>query len=182
MRGTGWRRSSTSGGASKALGGSGGGGGRGGRMDAWSLFCIFCHQIHLGYWVSSCQWLQLALLRVSMTPRPAGCCGRQGLGVAGFGRRSRVKASCRFRTFPGDMLSNLDSGSGFNVPPTVWATFPKAEPNTTPKGQLAVSQNHGIPFWGRCTTHFSLVSWGLGCSLGVRGFDPWPVGSNRKVG
>ena len=29
------------------------------------------------------------------------------------------------------------------------------------------------PFWGRCTTHFSPVWWGLGCSLGVRAFDPW---------
>ena len=25
-----------------------------------------------------------------------------------------------------------------------------------------------VPFWGRCTTHFSLSLWGLGCSLGVR--------------
>ena len=31
-----------------------------------------------------------------------------------------------------------------------------------------------IPFWGRCTTRFSLFVWGLGCSLGVRDFDPWP--------
>ena len=27
-----------------------------------------------------------------------------------------------------------------------------------------------VPFWDS----FSLVWWGLGCSLGVRGFDPWP--------
>ena len=32
-----------------------------------------------------------------------------------------------------------------------------------------------VPFWGRCTTHFSLFWWGLGCSRGVRGFDPWPT-------
>ena len=31
---------------------------------------------------------------------------------------------------------------------------------------------NGIPFWGRCTTDFSLFWWGLGCSLEVRGFDP----------
>ena len=31
-----------------------------------------------------------------------------------------------------------------------------------------------VPFWGRCTTHFSLFQWGLGCSLGVRDFDSWP--------
>ena len=31
-----------------------------------------------------------------------------------------------------------------------------------------------VSFWGRCTTHFSLFQWGLGCSLGVRAFDPWP--------
>ena len=29
-----------------------------------------------------------------------------------------------------------------------------------------------LPFWDRCTTHFSLFWWGLGCSLGARGFDP----------
>ena len=29
----------------------------------------------------------------------------------------------------------------------------------------------GILFWGRCTTHFG---GDLGCSLGVREFDPWP--------
>ena len=29
-----------------------------------------------------------------------------------------------------------------------------------------------VPFWGRCTTHSSLFQWGLGCSLGVRDFDP----------
>ena len=32
-----------------------------------------------------------------------------------------------------------------------------------------------VPFWGRCTTHFSLFQWGLGCSPGVRDFDPWPL-------
>ena len=32
---------------------------------------------------------------------------------------------------------------------------------------------NGIPFWGRCTTHFGLLQWGLGCSLGVQDFDPW---------
>ena len=31
-----------------------------------------------------------------------------------------------------------------------------------------------VPFWGRCTAHFSLFQWGL-CSL-VRAFDPWPCG------
>ena len=31
-----------------------------------------------------------------------------------------------------------------------------------------------VPFWDRYTTHFSLFQWGLGCSLGVRGFDPQP--------
>ena len=31
-----------------------------------------------------------------------------------------------------------------------------------------------VPFWGRCTTHFSLLLSGLGCSLGIRDFDPWP--------
>ena len=35
-------------------------------------------------------------------------------------------------------------------------------------------KTNGIPFWGRCTTHFSLFEWGLGCSLGVRDFCPWP--------
>ena len=30
------------------------------------------------------------------------------------------------------------------------------------------------PFWGRCITHFRLFWWGLGCSLGIRDFDPWP--------
>ena len=29
-----------------------------------------------------------------------------------------------------------------------------------------------VPLWARCTTHVSLFQWGLGCSLGVRGFDP----------
>ena len=29
-----------------------------------------------------------------------------------------------------------------------------------------------VPFWDRCTTHFSLCWWELGCSLKVRGFDP----------
>ena len=29
-----------------------------------------------------------------------------------------------------------------------------------------------VPFWGGCTTHFSLFKWG--CSLGVRDFYPWP--------
>ena len=38
-----------------------------------------------------------------------------------------------------------------------------------------------VPFWGRCTTHFSLFSWGLGCSLGVRGFDPWPCWINISL-
>ena len=33
-----------------------------------------------------------------------------------------------------------------------------------------------VPFWGRCTTHFSLFEWGLGCLLGVLDFDPWPHG------
>ena len=35
----------------------------------------------------------------------------------------------------------------------------------------------GIPFWlvGEFTTHFrTYVRWGLGCSLGLREFGPWP--------
>ena len=37
----------------------------------------------------------------------------------------------------------------------------------------------GIPFGvGEFTTHFrTFFSRGLGCSLGVRDFDPWPFGS-----
>ena len=38
-----------------------------------------------------------------------------------------------------------------------------------------------VPFWGRCTTHFSQFQWGLG-SLGVRGFDPlatWTIPTFR---
>ena len=35
-----------------------------------------------------------------------------------------------------------------------------------------------VPFWGRCTTQFSLFWWGLGCSLGARDFDPWPHSSD----
>ena len=31
-----------------------------------------------------------------------------------------------------------------------------------------------VPFWGRCTTHFSLFEWELGCSRGFQDFDPWP--------
>ena len=42
-----------------------------------------------------------------------------------------------------------------------------------PQTEMAVKTN-GIPFWGRCTAHFSRFWWGLGCSLGVRDFDPWP--------
>ena len=38
---------------------------------------------------------------------------------------------------------------------------------------LAVGQNQWYHF-GRCTTHFSLFWLGLGCSLGLRDFDPWP--------
>ena len=34
-----------------------------------------------------------------------------------------------------------------------------------------------VPFWGRCTTHFNPFWWGLGCSLGVLAFDPWPCRS-----
>ena len=37
-----------------------------------------------------------------------------------------------------------------------------------------------VPFWDRCTTHFILFQWGLGCSLGVRDFDPWPYVSLRN--
>ena len=36
-----------------------------------------------------------------------------------------------------------------------------------------------VPFWGRFTAHFSLFEWGLGYSLGVRGFDPWPNNTDR---
>ena len=36
---------------------------------------------------------------------------------------------------------------------------------------VAVGQNQW--YHSRCTTHFSLF-WGLGQSLGVRAFDPWP--------
>ena len=47
----------------------------------------------------------------------------------------------------------------------------------------ALTCGHGsktmVPFWDRCTTHFSLFWWGLGCSLGVRGFDPWPCLNSR---
>ena len=41
-----------------------------------------------------------------------------------------------------------------------------------------------VLFWGRCTTHFSLFSCGLGCSLGVRAwaFDPWPSEYVRELG
>ena len=34
-------------------------------------------------------------------------------------------------------------------------------------GLLACGSKPMVPFWGRCTTHFSQL-WGLGCSLGVR--------------
>ena len=37
------------------------------------------------------------------------------------------------------------------------------------------------PSWGRCPTHFSLFWWGLGCSLGVRDFDPWSHGQFSMV-
>ena len=47
-----------------------------------------------------------------------------------------------------------------------------------------LQNNHGskpmVPCWDRCTTHFCLFEWGwgLGRSLGVQGFDPWP---NRRA-
>ena len=37
-----------------------------------------------------------------------------------------------------------------------------------------------VPFWGRCTTHFTLFQWGLGCSLEVRGLDSWPGASKPR--
>ena len=37
---------------------------------------------------------------------------------------------------------------------------------------LGCGSKSKVPFWCRCTTHFSEC--GLGCSLGVRAFDPWP--------
>ena len=50
----------------------------------------------------------------------------------------------------------------------------KENPKEFVLNHLAVGQNQWYYFWGRCTTHFSLFLWGLGCSLGVRAFDPWP--------
>ena len=38
-----------------------------------------------------------------------------------------------------------------------------------------VVKTNGIPFWGRRTTHFSLFQFGLGCSLGVQGFEMEPA-------
>ena len=38
-----------------------------------------------------------------------------------------------------------------------------------------VVKTNGTILVGRCTTHFSLFQRGLGCSLGVRAFDPWPL-------
>ena len=58
------------------------------------------------------------------------------------------------------------------------------------KGSMSVgrlcgcgSKPTGSPFWDfRCTTHFSLLVVGLGCSLGVRfGFDPWPCNLLRTT-
>ena len=40
-------------------------------------------------------------------------------------------------------------------------------------GMFGCGSKPMVPFWGRCTTHFRL----LGCSLGVRDFDPWPFDS-----
>ena len=44
-----------------------------------------------------------------------------------------------------------------------------------PKGPIGCGSKPMVPFWGRCTTHFSLFEWGLGCPLGVRDFDPQPL-------
>ena len=38
-----------------------------------------------------------------------------------------------------------------------------------------------VPFWRRCTTHFSPFCCGLGCSLGVRAFDPWPCSRKETM-
>ena len=61
----------------------------------------------------------------------------------------------------------------WSTPDMNWVQERKGQPN-----QLLVGcgSKPMVPFWDRCTTHFSLFWWGLACSLGVRGFDPWPVG------
>ena len=52
--------------------------------------------------------------------------------------------------------------------------FPKGTHMNVSEMWLWVKTN-GIPFWGMCTTRFRLTfSWGLGCSLEARDFDPWP--------
>ena len=53
-----------------------------------------------------------------------------------------------------------------------------------PRGSVATLKSTGgsygcaskllVPFLGRCTTHLEPILVGLGCSLGVRDFDPWP--------
>ena len=52
--------------------------------------------------------------------------------------------------------------------------------------QNGLADGHGskpmVPFWDRCTTYCSLFQWGVGCSLGLRDFDPWPYGCGSKIG
>ena len=53
-------------------------------------------------------------------------------------------------------------------------TFAPALLKHPPLGLPGCGSKPMVPFWGGCTTHFSLFEWGLGCSLGLRDFDPWP--------
>ena len=59
--------------------------------------------------------------------------------------------------------------SGFDSTLVGWFQSEQGKPTTThPYGCRSKPM---VPFWGRCTTHFGLFLWGLGCSLGVRAFD-----------
>ena len=55
---------------------------------------------------------------------------------------------------------------------------------TRVKAMAVVVKTNGIPFWlvGEFTTHVSLFKWGLGCSLGVRAFDPQPYIASSYCG
>ena len=41
---------------------------------------------------------------------------------------------------------------------------------------MGMGQNQWYHFGVGAPPHFSLFQWGLGCSLGLRAFDPWPYG------
>ena len=69
---------------------------------------------------------------------------------------------------------------------TTWGPIPgvifQATLNWPPRREVAVGQNPWYHFGvGEFTTHSSLFWWGLGFSLGVGEFDPWPNGYGSKL-